>query len=80
MDRIPLGENPLTGEKVKCRYDEIDELEVKCWLIDYSMYGVMNNHNLNPNNKGEKTILIVSSVETKNTKNTKETKIELRSF
>ncbi len=37
---------PHIGEKVRIEILEVDELEVKCWLQDYSMLGFIDNTSL----------------------------------
>lgn len=34
---------PMVGEKVRIEILEVDELEVNCWLPDYSMVGFIDN-------------------------------------
>ena len=37
---------PATGEKVRIEYLDIDELEAKCWILEYCMLGYLNNSNM----------------------------------
>ena len=54
---------PLTGEKVKCIYYELNELEAKCWLIDYQIYGYVENKNMYDSYIGKGDTLIVAHVD-----------------
>ena len=56
---------PLTGECVKCQFTEIDELEAKCWLKDYGIFAILENHNLTPQNVGDRERLCVIRVDEK---------------
>ena len=54
---------PLTGESVKCQFMEIDELEAKCWIKDYGIFGTLENHNLSPQDVNKKEHLCVIYVD-----------------
>jgi len=56
---------PLTGETVKCKYLEIDELEAKVLLLHYNKVGYLSNHNLIPSMVGETDTLTVSGIDHK---------------
>lgn len=56
---------PLTGQTVRCKYLDIDELEVKVLLLDYNKIGYLNNHNLIPSMIGRTVKMIVSEVDHK---------------
>lgn len=45
---------PYSGEVVRVNYLEVDELEVKCWIIDHKCVGYLNNDDLHvrPENIG----------------------------
>ncbi len=53
---------PLTGQIVKCKYYEIDELEAKCWIEGYQCSGIVENKNLSISLMGTNESLMVSDV------------------
>ena len=60
-----LIKNIYVGECVSIEYLEIDEIEILCWLSDYSVLGYMDNTNmfLKLSDKGEKSLVYVKSIE-----------------
>ena len=60
-----VNEYVSIGEKVRIEYLEIDEIEILCWLCDYSMLGYMDNVNmfLKLSDKGEKSMVYIKSIE-----------------
>lgn len=69
-------DTPLTGQNVTIEYLEIDEIEAKCWIKDYSMIGFLDNFKLKLklSDVGEKDVAQITSID-------KETgRIELNSF
>ena len=57
----------LSGETVQIEFLEVDELEVKCWIIGHSCVGYMDNSNcsINLSHIGEKVFAIVASIDEK---------------
>ena len=60
-----VNEYVSIGEKVRIEYLEIDEIEILCWLCDYSMLGYMDNVNmfLKLSDKGEKSMVYIKNIE-----------------
>ena len=53
------------GETVNIEYLEIDELEVKCWIKEYSCIGYLDNTNMSvgPDELEKKEKAIVSKID-----------------
>ena len=54
----------LLGERIEIQYLEVNEVEARCWLIDYKIVGILDNRQnlIRPEQVGNKGFAQVISV------------------
>ena len=58
-------EVPMPGRVVNIVYKEIDEIEVKCWLMEFKTVGFMDNNDMKitKNDLDKRDLAIIKSVD-----------------